>query len=445
MPWPTFTLIWAGYLALGVAGGSPSSPVKGRALPAAFVLGALLLLIVAPSDPKQRLLAATACLYFVFKLVVLMLTSEARLRRIRLAGWASFAIWPGMDPAPFEGMPPGTSEDGKRFTRGVIRALIGVALLLGAALWRDLIPRPVVEFAAIGGILLMVHLGLSDIGTSVARAVGWDVRPLFGVPWRSRTLSDFWTRRWNRPFVELDRLVFLPVLTKRFGLRGAVFAIFLISGILHELAISFPSGAGWGGPMAYFVLHGALMLVERKLKFRGRIWVIATVLLPLPILMHGPFRAAFIWPLVSWLHDRLAAIHMPTFLNGLCIALGVAQLLVLMASFQVPARLKWREELPLLSPLNRKLMWTYGSFIVFTIVSWGALTILLRNELVAGTPAGTALATVIWLFWSLRLAVDTFYFKSSDWPPGPFLVMGHTMLNGLFLFVWMGYGAILLA
>jgi alginate O-acetyltransferase complex protein AlgI len=444
MSWPIFALIWVAYLSVGVAMGSPSSFGRGRTLPATYVIGAVLLMVVLPTDSTQRLLAATACLYFVFKLVVLMLTPPERLRKLRPIGWASLAIWPGMDPAPFEGVPPGTDEDGARFTRGVIRALFGVALLLGSALARDLMPRPVVEFATIASILLIVHLGLSDIGTSIARAVGWNVRPLFEVPWRSRTLSDFWTRRWNRPFVELDRLVFLPTLTKRLGLRGAVFAIFLISGILHELAISFPAGAGWGGPMAYFVLHGALMLVERKLKINSRIWVIATVLLPLPILMHEPFRASFIWPLTSWLHDRLAAIHIPTLLNGLCLALGVAQLLVLLASFQVPTRMKWREELAQLSSLNRKLMWTYGSFIVFTIVSWGVLTILLRSEMVAGTTAGLALAIVIFLFWTLRLGVDTFYFKSSDWPPGPFLAMGHTMLNCLFLFVWMGYGVIIL-
>lgn len=439
MAWSIFIAVCATYLAVGLG-------LCARRLWAGpFVFGALALVLALPADPKQRLVAATAGLYFAFKVCVLMLTTPQRKRSITFWGWASFAVWPGMDPAPFEGQPPGTDENGKRFTVGVVRALSGVALLLATALAKDALPRPVVEFATIAAILLLVHLGLSEIGTSIARAAGWNVKPLFELPWRSRTLADFWTRRWNRPFVELDRLVFLPVLTKRFGLRGAVFAIFLISGILHELAISFPAGGGWGGPLAYFVLHGVLMQAERMWKLRSRLWVIAAVLMPLPILMHGPFRATFIWPLATWLHERLLSIDVPVALDGLCIALGIAQLLVLMASFQVPARLKWREELERLSPLNRKLMWTYGSFIVFTIVSWGVLTILLRSEMVSGTPAGTALALVVFLFWTLRLAVDTFYFKSSDWPPGPFLVMGHTLLNCLFLFVWLGYGTLLLA
>ena len=54
---------------------------------------------------------------------------------------------------------------------------------------------------------------------------------------------------------------------------------------------------------------------------------------------------------------------------------GLGHFAVLGASFQVPARLGWRDELARLRPLNRKLMWTYGGFTVLTIVAFGTLTL----------------------------------------------------------------------
>ena len=53
---------------------------------------------------------------------------------------------------------------------------------------------------------------------------------------------------------------------------------------------------------------------------------------------------------------------------------------VLIASFQVPYRLCWKEDLAKLTSFNRKLMWVYGSFIVFTIVGFGCLTLLSRHS-----------------------------------------------------------------
>jgi len=86
-----------------------------------------------------------------------------------------------------------------------------------------------------------------------------------------------------------------------------VMAAFLFSGILHELAISVPVGAGYGGPFAYFALHGALVLVERglgragwpieRLPWLGSVWTLGWLALPLPILFHIPFLSGVVWPL----------------------------------------------------------------------------------------------------------------------------------------------------
>ena len=43
--------------------------------------------------------------------------------------------------------------------------------------------------------------------------------------------------RWNHAFVQMNQVVFMPLLRRWFG-RHAVAAAFLLSGLLHELAIS---------------------------------------------------------------------------------------------------------------------------------------------------------------------------------------------------------------
>ena len=112
---------------------------------------------------------------------------------------------------------------------------------------------------------------------------------------------------------------------------------------------------------------------------------------------------------------------------------GLGHFVLLGASFQVPARLGWREDLAQLRPFNRKLMWTYGAFTVLTIVAFGALTLFLHDDFLRGDRAALALAAFIASYWGARIAVDAIYFKHRDWPAGRSFVFGHLMLTGLFI------------
>jgi alginate O-acetyltransferase complex protein AlgI len=118
---------------------------------------------------------------------------------------------------------------------------------------------------------------------------------------------------------------------------------------------------------------------------------------------------------------------------------GLGHFAVLGASFQVPARLGWREELARLRPLNRKLMWTYGGFTVLTIVAFGTLTLALHAELLRGDRAALGLAAFVGIYWATRIAVDLLCFGHADWPPGGRFVVGHALLLGLFLFLTATY------
>ncbi len=225
------------------------------------------------------------------------------------------------------------------------------------------------------------------------------------------------------------------------GVRGAVFCVFLVSGLLHEMAISYAAGGGYGGPLLYFAIQGGLILLERRAKIRSRILTWLAVLVPLPLLFHSPFRAAFIVPLFRWLHAMAFSQSLVWYFDKLLWLVGVMQLLVLMASFQVPGRLRWREELPKLSRFNQKLMWTNGSFIVLTIVSFGVLTLSLHSAFMRGESAALGLAIFITAFWCMRILADCVYYKHEDWPKGPQFVIGHALLDSLFCFLILGYGS----
>jgi alginate O-acetyltransferase complex protein AlgI len=114
---------------------------------------------------------------------------------------------------------------------------------------------------------------------------------------------------------------------------------------------------------------------------------------------------------------------------------GLGHFCVLIASFQVPAKLGWRQDLQKLTPFNRKLMWVHGGFAVLTIVAFGTLTLALHDEFLRGDRAALGLALFIGIYWTLRVAVDFFYYEHTDWPAGRGFVVGHVLLTSLFIYL----------
>ena len=138
---------------------------------------------------------------------------------------------------------------------------------------------------------------------------------------------------------------------------------------------------------------------------------------------------------------------MNNFTHWLSLALwlaGIGHFCILFASFQVPARLGWKEDLAQLTPFNRKLMWVYGGTTLLTIVAFGTLTFLLHHEFLVGDRAAVALAAFIAIFWTLRILVDFLYFEHSDWPIGIQFVVGHFLLTALFMALAATYWAVLI-
>jgi RsiW-degrading membrane proteinase PrsW (M82 family) len=121
---------------------------------------------------------------------------------------------------------------------------------------------------------------------------------------------------------------------------------------------------------------------------------------------------------------------------------GAGHFVILIASFQVPYRLHWKEDLQSLTPFNRKLLWVQGGFTVLTILAFGILTLVLHDEMLRGDKSAVAIAAFIGVYWTTRVLVDAFYFSNRDWPAGTQFVVGHVLLTTLFCLLAASYLAL---
>jgi Membrane bound O-acyl transferase family len=211
-------------------------------------------------------------------------------------------IWPGVRSEPFEARRPPDRAAGRLVGQGAIICISGAGawLLLAGSAAR--LSSELVGWLGVAVVLLTFHLGLSDVVSGGLRLAGYRVRRLFRDPLASRSLREFWSSRWNVAFVEMNQVVFLPWLQRYCG-RWAPQAAFVLSGLLHELAISLPVRTGFGMPTAYFALHSVAVTIEQPLRVRhwpgwlARLWTWSLLVLPLPLLFHRAFRDAMVLPL----------------------------------------------------------------------------------------------------------------------------------------------------
>lgn len=255
--------------------------------------------------PIGRMLVIIASTLMATKILTLA-AARAEGTVLRPRAMAEYLGWMGMRPALF--------AKKRRVDRRVAAALaihgarvfaIGAVLFASARIVAtstlDLpMKRGVVTIAAMVALSLMLHFGLFDIVAGVYRFRGVPVDKLFRAPLRARSLTEFWSRRWNIGFSEMIALVVHRPVRRNAGESAALAASFLASGLLHELAISVPVRAGYGLPTVYFLLHGALVAIERRMgRPPGHIWTIFWLAAPLPLLFHPPFVCGIVWPLVG--------------------------------------------------------------------------------------------------------------------------------------------------
>lgn len=275
--------------------------------------------LVASEPAGIRMLAIIGALLFGMKVIVSVEEHSSGRKRLAPRTWFLFALgWPGMRPSAFADVPgPWKGRCQELLTRGARNLAAGV-LLFGLAWGISSFPAEsmtsstrlwLATFFLLPALSLIMHFGLFSLLAGGWRLAGGDCHALFRDPLQSTSLTEFWGRRWNLAFSEMTTLAVFRPLRGVTGIRVATVAAFLFSGLLHELAISVPVQAGFGLPFLYFVLHAVAMQMESFLSRRGhpidssawlgRLWTLAWLLLPLPILFHRPFLRGCVWPLIG--------------------------------------------------------------------------------------------------------------------------------------------------
>lgn len=218
-----------------------------------------------------------------------------------------FAAWPGFDARSFitRQTTIGPARGEWYFTW--FKVLIGLSLWLGVA--PVLLPHSTMAagWAAMIGIVVTLHFGLLHLVALFWRARGRDVTPIMNAPIVSESLSEFWGRRWNVAFRDFAHYSVFKPAARKWSAATATWVSFVFSGLVHELAISIPAGGGYGLPLAYFLLQGIGVWLERTLSRRGitvrgglRGWSFAALfLIPCAVfLFHPPFVRNVILPLI---------------------------------------------------------------------------------------------------------------------------------------------------
>ena len=217
--------------------------------------------------------------------------------------------WPGLNPTAFlrRRQHPEAVSLG-RWLWASTKTVFGIVLIVIAVC---LVPqnRPmIVGWTGMVGLVFLLHFGTFELLACLWRSVGYDVQPLMQAPHYSTSLVEFWSHRWNRAFRDFsNRLVLRPLIPK-LGPIGAMWAVFLVSGLVHDLVISVPSRGGYGRPTAYFLLQAIGVVLQRGRWARTRCWdtgiggwfvTALWLVVPLPLLFHEPFVVRVILPFLE--------------------------------------------------------------------------------------------------------------------------------------------------
>lgn len=216
---------------------------------------------------------------------------------------AYLALWVGMDAPAFLRGTSLTAPSARDWWAVVVRVLFGGMLTWAVA--RQCGHELLQGWVGLIGLILILHFGFFHALALAWRRAGIDARPIMDRPLAATSLAEFWGRRWNRGFTNLaTRLLFQPI-ARRVGGRWALLAVFAFSGLVHELVISVPAGAGWGLPTAYFLLQGSGVLIEKTRlgqHLAGHTFTLLVTAGPLFWLFHPPFIREIALPMLRAFH-----------------------------------------------------------------------------------------------------------------------------------------------
>lgn len=255
----------------------------------AFVLPFAVLFLLRDAAPWILMWATAGGLWCALKIFTLADIPERTLRRT-----IAYFLWPGMDAADFFRTDPTLpSPSAGEWLFSLLNISLGLTLVYLVA--RVAGSTLLAGWIGMVGMILVLHFGTFKCLALLWRTLRIPVTPIMVAPLRSRTLSEFWGRRWNTGFSIPARRYLMEPIARKFGRSAGLFTVFLVSGLAHELVISVPAGAGYGLPTLYFLIQAAI-IGARTAHPRNRFFTLLCAAAPAFILFHPPFIRTVILP-----------------------------------------------------------------------------------------------------------------------------------------------------
>jgi hypothetical protein len=265
-------------------------------------------ILVFPCTGPRKMIVATVLIFLVLKIQTLVDYSSRRGRPSVRDQVYWFVAWPGLQANNFFGKDEApAAPSNSEWLFAVSKTLLGVTLFVAS---RWIIGQNLIAggWLTMAGIIFAFHFGCLHLVALAWRRVGRNVAPIMNAPILATSISEFWSRRWNRAFRDFAHSFVLRPSAKYWNMTTATWLSFGFSGLVHELAISLPAGAGYGLPTCYFLLQALGLTVERWGAKRGIPigngiygWCFALlfVIAPAYWLFHPPFVQNVIIPLIS--------------------------------------------------------------------------------------------------------------------------------------------------
>jgi hypothetical protein len=283
------------YVAALIAALLADGPAWRRAA-ALLVMGpALYVPFLAPADhPTFRASVALGSIWFLARIVELV--REPRHLPVARRIWHAVGL---VDTRLSRPMAPGVDRP------AMIRLLLCAPLVVlgwaGVYFSGQLLSGPLYWGLrwATGALFLYTAVEVVVSGVIlVYRLLGVDPRPLHDDPIRSKSIGEFWGRRWNRAvhrFLKLN--VFAPVARRGHTELGLALT-FVASGLFHFAFMVPAVGLGWAAMMgAFFVLQLPFFWVERALwrASRARVWTLTVLLVTSPLFVEPMLQIVDTW------------------------------------------------------------------------------------------------------------------------------------------------------
>jgi hypothetical protein len=303
---PKANLVLVDRAAAGIA--TPKLP-PWRGWPPLLLLPAIVLLFTPATWPRWLFMWLLAfAIYFGCKWLTWRRTPISGLSWLRHIGY--LLAWPGLDAVAFlSPQPPPIMRPTRReWLFATAKTLGGVAVFWSAGCLIPPTATILLGWCGMIGLAFMLHFGVFHLLSCFWRSLGVEAVPLMNHPWAATSVSEFWGKRWNLAFRDLThRFLFRP-LANRLGPRWGIAAVFVFSGVVHDVVISVPSGGGYGGPTLFFLIQLGGLFAERSRLGRNlglgsgwRGWLFTAMILlgPAALLFHEPFLRNVVVPFMQ--------------------------------------------------------------------------------------------------------------------------------------------------